>query len=236
MMHVSWFGALLSGALLVAACGSSAPRSRTSDGALADSQTAPAARAAERAPRRVVVNGVDLTGIGYDKGSPTAPVVVVDFSDFGCPFCASFTRETEPSIEREYVQTGKVFFKYVPFVTGMFPNGGQAARAGECAGEQGRFWAMHDTLYDEQGEWKKAISPYAVFQRYATSLSLDRAAFSACYTRQEVHRRTQQANDAADRLGVRVTPSFVVNGRPVEGALPLPQFRQLLDDALKEAK
>ena len=223
----------------------SVPASSPAPAPAADSATQPVnaprmapvgASKPERSARRVVVNGVDLTGVGYDKGSDSAPVVVVNFSDFGCPFCGSFARETEPSIEREYVRTGKVFFKYVPFVVGMFPNGQQAARAAECAADQGKFWPMHDRLYAAQTRWKQTVDPLAAFRQFAISLGMDTARFGQCYAANRLHPRTQRANDAADQLGVRVTPTFVVNGRGVEGALPLPQFRQLLDAAVKEAK
>lgn len=196
---------------------------------------APATAATPQAgapPRRVTIGGLDLTGVGYDVGDAAAPVVVVDFSDFGCPYCGQFTRETYPALEREYVRTGKVLFKYVPFVAGMFPNGQQAARAAECAADQGRFWPMHDSLYAQQAEWKKALMPSGVFQRDVAALGLDRARFDACYATQEVHARTRRANGIADRIGVRVTPSFVVDGRPVEGALPIADFRRVLDAAL----
>ncbi|MHB1263861.1 MAG: DsbA family protein [Gemmatimonadaceae bacterium] len=185
-------------------------------------------------PRRIVVHGVDLTGVGYDQGSPTAPLVLVNFSDFGCPFCARFSLETYPTIEREYVRTGKVFFKYVPFVMGMFPNGAQAARAAECAAEQGRFWPMHDRLYADQRGWKGTRAPYEVFQGAARAIGLEPGRFDACYAKDETHPRTRQANAAAEALGVRVTPSFLVGDRGVEGALPLAQFRVLLDAALRE--
>jgi len=240
---ISRSGVLAFGALLIASCDSPRHESSSGDVAATVGQTAPAsattarvdsasASSAERSPRRVVINGVDLTGVGYDRGSDSASVVVVNFSDFGCPYCGSFARETEPAIEREYVETGKVFLKHVPFVAGMFPNSRQAARAAECAGEQGKFWPMHDRLYATQKEWKPALSPYALFQKHAASIGLDAARFSTCYTGEALHPRTRQATEAADRLGVRVTPSFIVNGRPVEGALPLAQFRVLLDAAL----
>jgi protein-disulfide isomerase len=183
-----------------------------------------------------VLHGVDLTGVGYDQGSPTAPVVLVNFSDFGCPYCASFSRETYPAIERDYVKTGKVFFKYVPFVMGMFPNGKQAARAAECAAEEGRFWAMHDRLYADQRGWKRTRAPYELFQREAKAVGLDAGRFDACYAGDEVHPRTRRANAAAEALGVRVTPSFLVGDRGVEGALPLARFRELLDAALRDAR
>src|SRR5687768_8294750 len=75
------------------------------------------------APTRVVLHGVDLTGVGYDRGDPKAPVVMVEFSDFGCPYCAKHARETFPALERDFIATGKLFYKHVPFVMGMFPNG-----------------------------------------------------------------------------------------------------------------
>lgn len=186
-------------------------------------------------PRRVTLGDIDLTGVGYDVGDREAPVVLIDFSDFGCPYCARFSTETYPTLEREYVRTGKVFFKYVPFVMGMFPHGQEAARAAECAAEQGRFWPMHDLLYAHQAEWKRAREPAVAFGAYVDSLGLDHARFGACYARGS-HPRTQRANEAAHDIGVRVTPSFIVNGRPVEGALPLADFRRVLDAALLLAR
>lgn len=183
-----------------------------------------------------MIGDIDLTGVGYDVGEPTAPVVVINFSDFGCPYCGQFTRETYPVLEREYVRTGKIFFKYVPFVMGMFPHGDQAALASECAGDQGRFWPMHAQLYERQAEWKKASDAAGRFQSYATAQGIDGALFGACYADQKVHRRTQRANQVANSIGVRVTPSFIVGGRPIEGALPIADFRRVIDAALLLAK
>jgi protein-disulfide isomerase len=230
----------------VTRCGSPA---RDTDSRAADSPTTsgrtastestsatPAAAANERSSRRVIVHGVDLTGVGYDKGRLDAPIVIVNFSDFGCPYCRGFALETEPAIEREYVATGKVFLKYVPFVVGPFPNGQQAARTAECAAEQGRFWPMHDRVYAHQKAWKDTLYALPVFQRDAAALNLDTARFTRCYSTNHLHPRSKEATDAADRLGIRITPSFFVNDRLVEGALPLLQFRELLDAALRDAR
>lgn len=222
--------------LLLAACGGDAQRAPREAGRSTDSAGEVSAEAPDTArataPRRVAFGDVDLTGVGHDLGRADAPIVIVEFSDFGCPFCGSHARQTFPAIDREYIATGKVFYKYVPFVMGTFPNGRQAARSAECAAEQGaaKFWAMHDTLYARQREWKQTLSPKELLGRYATGMRLDAKRFEACYmTHEPFHPRTLAANDRADRLGVRATPSFVVNGRPIEGALPLPQFRELLD-------
>ncbi len=190
--------------------------------------TAQAAAGPASPPRRVVVDGIDLTGVGFDEGSLTAPVVVVNFSDFGCPYCAEFSRDTYPALAREFVQTGKVFYKYVPFAVGWFPNGKQAARASECAAEQGRFWPMQARLYARQTDWKNTLRALPVFREEAVRLGLNAPVFARCYETHRTDRRTDSATIIAKRLRIRATPTFYVNGRPVEGALPLVQFQTLL--------
>jgi protein-disulfide isomerase len=187
----------------------------------------PAPASGERTMRRVVLNGIDLTGIGYDKGSPVAPVVMVDFSDFGCPYCGKHGRETLPALEREFIATGKVFYKYVPIVMG-FPNGDRAVRAAECAAEQGKFWAMHDRLYVGQQEWRKASEPKPVYESYARQLGADEPRFTACLEDGHTESRTSRATGIARALGIRATPTFAIDGQGIEGALPLDMFRQIL--------
>lgn len=183
---------------------------------------------------RVTVRGLDLTAIGYDLGRPDAPIQVVEFSDFGCGFCAAFARETEPVLVREFVETGHVYWKYVPFVIGMFPNGAEAARAAECAGAQGRFWAAKDSLYAGQRRWKQASAAAPVFTALVMSAGVQEAAFERCVATDPHRQRTSQANAAAARLGVRATPTFFINGQMVEGALPLTVFRGGLRQMLAE--
>lgn len=176
---------------------------------------------------------LDLRGIGHDVGVPTAPVAVVEFADFGCPYCGQFAREVWPTIRKDYVETGKVRWKYVPFVMGMFPNGSEAARAGECAAAQGEpaFWAMYDRLFQRQPEWKMIRNAAPLFSRFAADLHLDVRAFGACYAADAPRARVSAANDASNKLGVRVTPTFFVNGQRLEGALPLADFRMVLQQA-----
>ena len=193
-------------------------------------------RSARSGPRHVALGDIDLTGIGYDQGDVNAPVVVIDFSDFGCPYCAQFTRETYPVIEREYVRTGKVFFKYVPFVVGMFPHSAEATRVAECVGEQGRFWAMADHVYEAQKEWKRASDPRELLIGIAGVVGADTSAVSKCYRDGRSEERTARANDVANTIGVRVTPSFLVNERPIQGALPLAEFRKAIEAALLVAQ
>jgi protein-disulfide isomerase len=183
---------------------------------------------------RVVVRDVDLTGIGYDLGSPDAPIQVVELSDFGCPYCASFALETEPELMREFVASGKVYWKYVPFVIGMFPNGDAAARAVECAADEGRFWPARDSIYAHQSAWKRAGDPLPVLRRVVESAGVDGERFAGCWSADRGRARTSRANAAATRLGVRATPTFFINGRMVEGALPVSVFRGGLRQMLSE--
>jgi protein-disulfide isomerase len=171
---------------------------------------------------------VDLRRIGYAEGAADAPVTVIEFSDFGCPFCAMFAQGSYPELRRDFIATGQVRWVFVPFVMGMFPNGAEAARAGECAGEQGRFREMKLRIYAGQNEWKGSRNATSVFAGYARELGLDEARFASCYRDDRAGTRTRTNNRAADALGVRATPSFLINGRLVEGALPLPQFRMIL--------
>lgn len=207
----------LLGALL--ACSGDAPPKDAPEAALQDAT--PASGAA-----LVPAHG-SVEALGYTQGSTTAPVTVVEFSDFGCPYCAQFAMEVHPELHREFVETGQVRWRFVPFVLGIFPNGDAAARAAECAGEQDRFWPMHDLLYQRQREWKGDASA-ELFVEYARTVGLDTERFRACVTSEQTAERIERNNQAAERAGVRATPSFLVNGRPVEGALPLEHFRMLL--------
>lgn len=171
---------------------------------------------------------IDMRKIGYSRGAADAPITVYEFSDFGCPFCAMFATGTYPGLAEEFVKTGKVRWTYVPFVMGMFPNGAESARAAECAAEQEKFWEMHDLLFQTQKEWKASRGAEKLFNGYARQLGLDAGRFASCYREDRGAARTTMNNRAADALRVRATPTFFVNGRMVEGALPAEQFRRLL--------
>lgn len=167
-------------------------------------------------------------------GSPRAKVTVIELADFGCPYCARFALGAYPRLSAEFVATGKVRWEFVPFLLGMFPNGEGAARAGQCAAEQGpaAFVRMHDALYGRQAEWKGGGEAAPVFGAVAAAARLDRARFDACFRGAAAAERTRVAGELADRLGVAATPTFFVNGRRIEGALPPEEFRAVLLEAL----
>lgn len=197
---------------------------------------APQPSAAEA--RAAIAAALAPGGPGYDRGATRAAVTVLEFADFGCPYCAQFAAVTYPQLAREFVASGLVRWKYVPYVMGIFPNGDQAARAGDCAGQQGRiaFSRMHDQLFGLQEEWKGVGDPAAAFRSLVSPAGLDLKRYDACWAGDGPDRRIRASSTIADRLGVRATPTFFVNEQRVEGALPLAEFRALLLDALRRSR
>ena len=204
-------------------------------GTPAASRATPETTAAPTSVRRILVDGVDLTDVGYDAGAPDAPVVVVELSDFGCPYCAQFALATMPALQGEFVDSGRVRWKYVPFLAGEFRHGEQAAAAAECAGAQGRFWEAKRAIFASQRAWSTAADPDTVLARVVGATGVDGRRFGECYARRGGRERTSRATAAAARLGVRATPTFLVDGRRLEGAVPLAVFRGGLRSMLQRA-
>lgn len=184
-------------------------------------------------------NKLDPAAGGYALGKPDAPVTVVEFADYQCPFCGKFHEQVEPRIIQEYVSSGKVRFIYRDFAF-LDSIGGNdsgeshmAAEAARCAGDQGKFWEYHTYLYKHQnGENQGAFSNQNL-KKFAAALSLDTATFNACLD----SRKHQAAvvKDTADgrELGVNGTPGTFVNGELIQGALPYENFKAAIEAALR---
>ena len=166
-----------------------------------------------------------LAEIGFDLGSEDAPIAVIEFSDYGCGYCRRFHTETFPTLMEEYVETGKVRWKYVTYVSGMFANGLPAAYAAECAGDQDLFSPMSRLLYERQADWKSLSDPSPVFEELAREVGVDAAEFQACVAEERHKPRIRSGIISGGRLGVRGTPSFLVNGVPLVGAQPIEWWR-----------
>ncbi len=109
------------------------------------------------------------------KGSPDAPVTIVEFSDFQCPFCSRFFEQTLPQLEKNYIETGKVRLVFKDFpLDNLHPNARPAHIAAECADEQGMFWQYHDVLFENQAQWNRlsSVDLKLQFSEYATILGL----------------------------------------------------------------
>jgi protein-disulfide isomerase len=176
---------------------------------------------------------VQAISVGYRLGSPDAPIAVVEFSDFGCPYCGRFAITTFPDLRREYLETGLVRWRYVPVSFG-FAGGALMGAASECAGRQAGedgFWRAHEVLYRHQG----ALRGEDALDRLLVWLAeegLDADRLRACIRDPATAAALQANNRVAEEWFVRGTPTFLVNGAPMSGALPTDFFRKVLDTAL----
>ena len=168
------------------------------------------------------------------KGSATAPVTVYEMSDFQCPFCARFALEIFPTLEAEYVQTGKIRWIFVNFPLPMHPNATPAAQVAMCAARQGKFWPVHDLLFRNQQTWAPLTAPAEYFLTFADSASLDRTAFQECLSTEATLAQVKSDAEAAVRTGATSTPSFYIEGGIMAGARPLTVFRPILDSVYAE--
>lgn len=163
------------------------------------------------------------------KGSASAPVTVYEMSDFQCPFCARFALEIFPTLDAEYVQTGKIRWIFVNFPLPMHPNATPAAEVAMCAAKQGKFWPVHDLLFRNQKTWAPLTAPAEYFLTFADSASLDRKAFQECLSTNATRAEVKSDAEAAVRSGAKSTPSFYIEGGIMAGAQPLAVFRPILD-------
>lgn len=181
---------------------------------------------------------IPLSEVGLNRGSPQAPVKVLELSDYGCGYCRQFHQETFPSLLEEFIETGMVEWKFVPFVTGMFENSPAATEAAECALAQSseRFEALNRRIWTDQSDWKRSGDPAPVLRGWADEAGLDMAAYDACVAGDERMERITASTALAREIGVRGTPTFVVLGySPLQGALPLDAFRRVLHTVHAEA-
>ena len=179
--------------------------------------------------------GYNLAGDAF-QGDPEASLVLVEISDFQCPFCARHAIETQPALDERYVETGQIMWVFKHFPLAIHPQAPAAAAAAECAGEQGEFWAMHDLLFEAVDEWS-VDPPDAALGSLAAELGLDGAAFTSCLDSRAPLERV--LDDLFDLTGIfSTTPTFVVlfDGRAsvIEGAQPLEQFIATFDGLLGE--
>ena len=172
---------------------------------------------------------VQIEGRPY-RGPDDAPVTLLEFTDYECPFCAGHFRQTYPSLLSEYEGKLKYVIRNFP-LSSIHPQAQRAAEAAECAEEQGRFWEYHDLLFQR--------SPALAIENltaYAAEVGLDTGRFEDCL---ESGRKTDVvAEDFEDGLsyGISGTPTFFINGRRVVGALSMDEFESYIDAALDEAQ
>jgi protein-disulfide isomerase len=165
---------------------------------------------------------------GRTLGYEDAPLTIVEYSDFQCPFCARAAGTTTPLIEEEYVASGQVKFMH-HYMAFEGPASVLAAEAAECANDQGRFWEYRDTLFENQ-----IVFSAEDLRGFAEGLGLDMATFNQCLDSGEHEQLvTEETREALD-AGIHSTPTFIIGDQALIGAQPIEAFRQMIEAELSK--
>ncbi len=185
---------------------------------------------AQPADNQPADNKLDMQSLMDDdavEGSEDAKVTIVEWSDFECPFCVRFYQQTLGKIREQYIDTGKVKLVFRDFPLGFHANAQKAAEAAECAGEQGKFWEMHNMLFVEG-----VSGGVDTFKQYAADLALDTEKFNECLDTGAMTAEIQKDQRDGAAAGIKGTPGFIINGQLVSGAQPFEVFQQVIETEL----
>lgn len=177
-------------------------------------------------------------GTAPSRGRADAPLVLVEFSDYECPFCIRHFTQTMPELEREYISTGKLRYVFMDFpIDQLHPGAMKAHEAARCSGEQGKFWDMHQRLFSPAGSHDPAR-----LKTLASEVGLDRGRFDSCLDSGRMQAPVRASVDRATQLGADGTPQMYLGVadakgsfriiRSIRGAVPYPQFKQVIDGLL----
>jgi protein-disulfide isomerase len=191
-----------------------------------------------------VATTVDATKIvagdpqGYLLGKEDAPVQVIEFADFECPACGQFATLAEPDIRKRLIEPGTISYRFYDFPLPMHKNTWAASNAAACADEQGKFWEMHDQLFNQQDQWNgQATSrPKGKFKEYVKALGLNVDQWEACFDARKYQARIKANELMATKRGAAQTPTFVIGDKMIGGAISFDRFKALVDSALVLAK
>jgi len=195
-----------------------------------------------RAPTQPTAPSVFQVSLDDDpvKGDANAPVTVVEFSDFQCPFCSRFYTQTLPALQENYIDTGKIklVYKDLP-LDNLHPNARPAHIAAECADEQGKFWEYHDVLFENQAQWSRlsSVDLSSQLNQYATSMGLNSASFDSCLSSPSMADEVNADFLQAAQYGATGTPTFFIGNEKdgfikLVGAQPYAAFQAAIDAQL----
>ncbi|MEK6858419.1 MAG: thioredoxin domain-containing protein [Nanoarchaeota archaeon] len=197
------------------------------DGSLGGNLPPTSDTADNNAPVVIDVNQIKNAPV---KGLANAPVTIVEFSDFECPFCERFYSDAYKQIDEQYIKTGKAKVIFMQFPLGFHAEAQKAAEASLCAqaqkGNDG-FWKMHDKLFENQDSLSMEN-----YKKWAREIGLNGALFDGCLDKGDFEARVNAELAYGQSLGVSGTPSFFVNGKPLVGAQPFSAFKQIIDAEL----
>lgn len=192
------------------------------------------------APAVGKLDGTVAVGSIEVRGSKHASVTLIEFSDYQCPFCKRHTDQTAPTLIKDYVDSGKVRYAFRDFpIASLHPNATKAAEAARCAGDQGKYWPMHDRLFANQQGLQTENLP-----AHAEAIGLNEAKFRACLDEGRYAAAVQKDVDDGNQLGITGTPTIVVgmtdnkqvkNAVIIRGAQPISTFKAEIDKLLAPA-
>ena len=182
------------------------------------------------ADQEVVLQRADRARV---KGDSAAPIRIVEISDFECPYCRQFHLESARTIDSLYVQSGIARYLWISFPNSTHPRAWPAVEAAFCAGAAGRFWAMHDIMFERVDQWKSAVDPVSLFVQWAVEIGIEAQGYEYCL-RNDVPAPLQVADyDSALRSGIASTPFFVVgDSLAIRGVVSMERFRSAIDSVL----
>ncbi len=183
--------------------------------------------------------GFTVAGDPY-KGNPKAKLVMVEFADFECPACQRHALESQPVLDKRFVETGDIMWVAKHFPLRIHPHAPAAATAAECAGDQGKFWPMHHLLFEQMEKWSNGEDTDTALVRLASDLGLDRAQFTACLMSRKALERVLHDLYDGQAVGVRSSPTFILfyggTGHAMVGGRSAEQFAATLQTQLENAK
>jgi protein-disulfide isomerase len=175
----------------------------------------------------------EVMAISYKLGSDTAPVQIVEFSDYQCPFCQKWYNETMVELRR-YIEDGTVQLIFVDYPLSFHPEADEAAQAARCVGDLGgneAYWQMHDKIFEGLSAWGGQQDPVPVLTELASSIGVNGNAVEQCIRNNQYLEHVQMGINEGNRLGVSGTPTFFINGNRLVGAQPWSAFEPYLQQA-----
>ncbi len=169
-----------------------------------------------------------LSSDDWTQGSSTAPVTLVEYADFQCPACSTYSPVISRLLKEE---AGKVYFGYRYFPLPQHGNALSSAYAATAAGLQGKFWEMHDILFDKQADWQDVADPTSLYVGYAKTLNLDIAKFTADMSSDAVKARVEAGSQDSKALGLDYTPTLFLNGKRIANPQSYEAFKALIEAA-----
>lgn len=170
-------------------------------------------------------------------GQADAPVTLIEFTDYQCPFCSRHFTQTYGQIKKEYIDTGKVKYVVRDYPLGFHPHAQKTSEATECADKQGKFWEMHDKLFQTQATWSPLADVIPTLKQYAKDLGLNSTQFDSCLDSGEMASEVTADQADGSAAGISGTPGFWVLGpggksQNISGAVPYATFKQAIDSML----